>query len=194
MTIRPIIFSQDMVRALLDGRKTQTRRLATSPLRKCEPGDLLWVREHWRTESDYYNDLSPSELSGEENILYEADSDWSFNRSTGRPRRGMHMPRWASRLTLRVTRVKIEPLISISELSSEAEGVYPAATYGGKTESWLPTESMRERFYPSARSAFIALWNSLHHEQGERWEDGPAVVALTFEVIHGNVDQIARAA
>lgn len=83
----PIIFSAPMVRALLEGRKTQTRRLASSPLAKVQPGDRLWVRESFHPEGTYMAD-------------HPGDA-----RSMGwKP--SIHMPRSASRLTLHVTDVR----------------------------------------------------------------------------------------
>lgn len=184
MTIRPIIFSAEMVRALLEGRKTQTRRLATSYLRKCEAGDLLYVREHWRV-GKHWDDTPPRAIHpviiehGE--IVYIADA--TANELRGKHRQGMHMPRWASRLTLRVTDVRTEGVSSISEHDAEAEGARAAFT-----TPWGDVVGQ-----PRYQYGFCELWNSLHDKPGERWSDNPQIVALTFEVIRGNVDEIARA-
>jgi|GEM_PF-2151012 len=91
---------------------------------KFEVGTKLWVREAWRTESDYYNDLSPSEMSGEETILYEADGDWSANKTVGRYRHARFMPRWASRIDLEITEIRVERLQDISEADAIAEGCF----------------------------------------------------------------------
>lgn len=216
MTIRPIIFSAEMVRALLEGRKTQTRRLATSPLRKCEPGDLLYVREHWRV-GKHWDDTPPRAIDptimkhGE--ITYIADA--TANELRGKHRQGMHMPRWASRLTLRVTEVRTEPLININEHDSQAEGCkaipFPGPWWQGyrnldgrlvhqEAVGKAPPDWMIEpkpmgdmsHLDRSAKEQFGILWASLHTKPGERWEDNPQIVALTFEVIHSNVDEIAR--
>jgi len=104
---RPIIFSGPMVQALLAGRKTMTRRLATSPLRKCQPGDRLWVRESFSS-----SDPGP---------VYRADhgdeaTGWGWTPS-------IHMPRKHSRLTLIVNAVKFERLQDINGLDALAEGI-----------------------------------------------------------------------
>jgi hypothetical protein len=136
MADRPILFSGPMVRALLDGSKTQTRRAfkgveevrpgyfhvfggggdifcdgdaevkhwAPSYLR-IAPGDRLYVREHWFTWG-IFDDLAPSQLTGKEGVSYIADSN--EGPRPGKFRQGMHMPRWASRLTLTVTDVRVE--------------------------------------------------------------------------------------
>ena len=175
MTIRPIIFSAEMVRALLEGRKTQTRRLATSYLRKCEAGDLLYVREHWRV-GKHWDDTPPRAIDpiimehGE--IVYIADA--TANELRGKHRQGMHMPRWASRLALRVTDVRLQGVKDIDGIDALAEGITPVS---GRAP-WR---------------VFRTLGDSLHDKPGERFFDNPQIVALTFEVIHGNVDEIARA-
>ena len=180
-----------MVVALLAGRKTQTRRLATSPLRRCAPGDRLYVREAWRTGLAY-EDLAPSAMGGEEPVLFESDGTtkrWSAGSSEpGRLRPSMHMPRWASRLTLIVEEVRVEPLKAISREDAIAEGMIhkPGVI---EPDWWMLPEPHHQGSFLSPVAAYRWLWNDLHTKLGERWEDNPAVVALTFRVMHGNVDQ-----
>ena len=129
MTDRPILFSAPMVRALLAGRKTQTRRIASfivpageqyhvrnahggwfgpaSRVPEVAPnyapyavGDRLWVKETWLS-TPAYDDLKPSELGGEEPLLYVADSatfNWreADGHRRGKTRVSIFMPRWAS--------------------------------------------------------------------------------------------------
>lgn len=143
MTDRPTIFAAPMVIAMIEGRKFQTRRLATSPLRKCQVGDRLWVRENWRVSPEACEGWHPEEMRGW--IDYQAggslelvapsfdavvraaflkgeEQDWDFLPSRYRP--CIHMPRWASRLTLIVTDVRVEPLQAISEEDAAAEGAH----------------------------------------------------------------------
>lgn len=75
----------------------------------------------------------------------------------------VHMPRWASRLTLLVTHSRIESLQAISDADARAEGV---------GDSW--------RFWLSPRARFSRAWNQTRGTPGERWEDDPSVIALTF--------------
>lgn len=221
MTDRPIIFSAPMVRALLAGRKTQTRRLATSPLRRVEVGDRLYVRESIR--------VWPEPASDDCEITYLADDRrWQTGpcshgmpdealapyfkmldnaRAAGKAavRPSIHMPRWASRLTLIVEAVRVEPLQAISEDDAIAEGVergeHPIT---GEIDGWQdysihhagPHKGKRHPHaivpWKSAALSFQSLWETLHGMEG--WQDNPDVVALTFRVVRDNVDQIERLA
>lgn len=182
-----------MVLALLAGRKTQTRRLGSSPLNRCEVGDRLYVREHWKTPAAY-DDLAPSALGGEEAIMLLADGSinnlWSGDRTTlfGKHRQGMHMPRWASRLTLIVEGMKVEPLQAIREADAIAEGLI----YRPHLEAWAAVNDPSWPTFTDPRRSYRGLWDHLHTKPGERWNDNPEVVALTFRVVRGNIDQVAN--
>jgi hypothetical protein len=193
VTDRPIIFSGPMVRALLDGRKTQTRRLATSPLTKCLTGDTLWVRETCRAvEQDDGRDLveflAGGELAPINNSRESADRWMELAHYGNKGRRfvqrdeggvagpwvpSIHMPRWCSRLMLHVDAKRVEPLQNISEADAIAEGIYE--TGGGRWNS--------SRGGPSAYSpptAYRALWKKLHG--ADSWDANPDVLVLTFAV------------
>ncbi|WP_422057368.1 hypothetical protein [Sphingomonas sp.] len=179
MTDRPIIFSAPMVRALLAGRKTQTRRLATSPLARCAVGDRLWVKETFAKAPPH-------------GVRYAATDAISDLR---RQHPSIHMPRWASRVTLIVEAVRTEPLQAISEDDAWAEGVCQAVEDAGRTafgESC--SDEMRRMIVTSiigsGATAYRWLWESLHDKEGQRWEDNPEVLVLTFSVRHGNIDRI----
>ena len=204
MADRPIIFSGPMVRALLDGRKTQTRRLATSPLRRCVVGDRLYVRET----------AAAVELDdGQDGIRFAADGvfqpiansaaaaeAWGIMHCYARPADddlrpqgkqvpSIHMPRWASRLTLIVEAVRVEPLPSISREDAIAEGLIhkPGVI---EPDWWMLPEPHHQGSFLSPVAAYRWLWNDLHTGTGERWEDNPLVLALTFRVERGNIDQV----
>ena len=175
MTERPILFSGPMVRALLEGRKTQTRRVmkpqpkgmarldtggswplaSGSEFMRCPygvPGDRLWVRESWRKAD-----------SMTESVFYRADEEW--NAGAGwKP--SIHMPRWASRLTLEVTGVKVERVQEISERDAVAEGMPPS----------VPDQA-------TAVEIFEELWDSINEARGYGWSVNPWVWALTFRVL-----------
>jgi len=235
MVDRPIPFSAPMVRALLAGRKTQTRRLIkfagienvmdfvkvatnkegrpvyemknaqgqflTRPAGKhlldyhyVTPygvGDRLWVKETWRTESRAYDDLAPSEMGGEETILYDADADWKLNRSVGKSRVSIHMTRWASRITLMVTDVRVERVQDISEDDAVAEGADISAGHRSQITDG-PMVKVGPGTYMSPIAWYHRLWNDINGPGS--WEANPWIVACTFSVQHGNIDQIWRAA
>ncbi len=178
-----------------------------------EIDSLLWLRETWRTEVACYDDLSPSDLSGEETILYGADANWSLNHTVGRGRSPIHMPRWASRLTLRITDIRVERVQEISEDDAKAEGVTytdfgtyipngSASLDGGKTfHPFKPRQypgfhvgdvTGPDQCHPSAHGAFAGLWQSINGE--ESWTSNPWIWVLSFEVIKANVDEIRKKA
>lgn len=174
---RPIIFSAPMVRALLDGRKTMTRRKAwkkegergfvqwgegPSPWQRVQPGDRLWVREACMSDPDRFT-------------IYRADWERYNVCDTMRWRPSIHMPRWASRLTLTVTAVRVERLQEISCADAIAEGIAPAAN-----SQTIDCDT------PDPRDEFHALWDRLHGEGA--WDANPEVVAITFAVRKGNID------
>lgn len=174
---RPIIFSGPMVRAILDGRKTMTRRLANSPLRMCQPGDGLWVREAWKTSHTLDKD-SPAKIGAKSleagyarpwmPIYYVAtETAVNWDRHTaGRLRPGMHMPRWASRITLRVTGIKVERLQDISKDDVIAEGI--------EWRNGFPITDCVAGWH----EPFAALWNKLHGTGA--WEANPEVAVISF--------------
>lgn len=172
MTDRPIIFSGPMVLALLDGRKTQTLRLVTSPLAKAQPGDRLWVREAFRLRADQ-DHKPPSQDWWKSTASYAADgaAPTGCGGGPGKLRPSIHMPRWVSRLTLVVIAVRLERLKDIKRADVIAEG-----------DSNCVDDPL---FFP-------AIWDTLH-KPGARWEDNPRVVVLTFTVHQQNIDRLGDA-
>lgn len=207
MTDRPILFSGSMIRAILrevsapGTGKTQTRRVLKPRPRRTiffdaktagleqfrEPayraGDRLWVREAWRTlhTSDC---LAPRHLAEDPSkVTFEADSHrrnplWAF----GKLRPGMFMPRWASRLTLHVTDLRVQRLQEISEADARDEGV--ECDSDGWRDYMMPTTQC----CGSARNSFATLWDSLNAERAP-WSSNPWVVAVTFRPVLGNIDR-----
>ncbi len=196
MTDRPIIFSAPMVRALLAGRKTQTRRLASSPLARCAAGDRLWVREawacHWATDDQKPRDIDPALWSVRylaDDVIRPASCDGStaLLEQCRRGRPSIFMPRWASRVTLVVEAVRVEQLQAIGEKDAEAEGCVKLRATGRAVEQ--QGDQHFGTVWPTCRAWYADLWDSLH-PVGQRWDDGPAVTALTFRVVRGNIDQV----
>jgi hypothetical protein len=207
MTDRPIIFSAAMVRALLDGRKTQTRRLATSPLRRCEPGDRLWVREsvgfwsdghdceiHFDNGATYATGPNTGDIPEASLVSYFRFVDKAAkatDRTIGIP--SIHMPRWSSRLTLIVEAVRVEPLQAIKEADCLAEGprVKGYAEFGnamrGRPSSLdgVMVHTDAEHVFATPRCWYRELWDSLHGAGS--WDANPEVVAISFSVVRGNI-------
>jgi hypothetical protein len=183
MADRPIIFSAPMVRALIDGRKTQTRRPASSPLAACAQTDRLWVRENlkydWAAEAWHYRHGGDrlEEVAGR--TLPRPTSDrWPLGVCNS-----IHMPRWASRLTLIVQDTWMEPLRALPGHDAIAEGVERA---DGEWKNYSGGAACL-----SARESYATLWDSLHTAEGERWQDNPHVLVLSFGVVRENIDRIA---
>lgn len=192
MAERPIIFSAPMVRALLEGKKTQTRRIIKPPYGTLEymadgtwkpiftkvfPGDRLWLREAWRQ--------AYAKMPFSEGIVYRADKvracgmdEYSDRHKWGSP---IHMPRKFSRLTLTVTDVRVQRLQDISEEDAKAEGC--AGRLG-------PNPDFPDEWDPSPQEEFQALWQSIHGPGS--WEATPWVAAITFTVEQRNIDEGAR--
>jgi hypothetical protein len=208
-----------MVRALLDGRKTQTRRIFKGAEKNenglwhvfgsgggvigvaeedvgneavgylpIQVGDRLWVREAWRTLQKW-DDLKPSHLADDASkITYEADPEnrnkvWAF----GKLRPSMFMPRFASRLTLTVTEVRVERLQDISEEDARAEGC--PVTWDGKPYDPPPPEVDSWQGY--GRYSFCLLWSKINGPGS--WDANPWVAAYTFTVERRNIDEVAHA-
>jgi hypothetical protein len=221
MKEHPILFSSAMVKAILAGTKTQTRRVikrlpcqcydvaafdpqemsARTPeghqttghsgrwwCRACTsdqdavncplgaPGDRLWCKENFK----YVEDLHPEKCCTI--IEYQADGSrcnagWAddagntlkqVERDRKRWRPSIFMPRWASRITLEVTGVRVERLQDISEEDAKAEGV---------SSEWLKTAAGREGLVP----VFMQLWRSINGPKS--WESNPFVWAISFRRI-----------
>ncbi|SCM71614.1 conserved hypothetical protein [uncultured Pleomorphomonas sp.] len=214
MVDRPILFSAPMVRAIIAGRKTQTRRVMPprplisvshgravtqhadgvyrAPPTKFAVGDRLWVRETVRAE----------ELEdGTDGVRYLADgafrpienSDWAADRwgdlFAYRGKRGatvppIHMPRWVSRLTLLVTDVRVERLRDISEDDAIAEGVAPRPNGG----FCVPGVDHPNRDFPYlARPTAREMYAALWDviNGSGAWAANPWVAAYTFDEISG---------
>ena len=210
MTDRPILFSSPMIRALLDGRKTQTRRVLK--LNGARPafcggrGDLddptCWGWEDtnhgdWITlEKDPgqrmgWRDWVGALRAGDR--LWVREAHWFTEEgdcvpvagneeasADERKRAPMHMPRWSSRLTLTVTDVRVQRLQDISEADSLAEGV-------GTLTCSVP--AMGKSI--TARDDFRDLWDSLNEPRGSGWDNNPWIVAYTFTVERKNIDEKA---
>lgn len=156
----PIIFTASEIALILTGRKTQVRRLATSPLSHCQCGDTLWVRESHSRQSDHVimRDGWRQYHDGRGQAGGAAALDNSFARRQWR--QAVHLPRTASRVTLIVKALRIEPLQSITRGDVHSEGLRAWPIF------W--------------QSSFKSHWDSARSTLGEVWADNPIVVAVTF--------------
>lgn len=232
MKERPILFNDEMVRAILEGRKTQTRRIVkhkypqlwgggyyatgkvlidlenqpgafmefrhetqdeagyqgspASALVPCphgQPGDRLWAREAhafvpqtaYRCSTGIYQQINPAD--DYEACVYREN----FDRSRSFPwRPSIHMPRWASRITLEITDVRVERLQGINEADAKAEGV---ECLGPNENVWTLSNGdkrhWRERGYTSdAQCLFADLWVSINGPGS--WQANPWVWVIDF--------------
>lgn len=220
MTDRPILFSAPMVRALLAGTKTQTRRVLDLPCdeppaivsggavtaydenempyrwpRTAAVGDRLYVREAWHAARSL-DSTPPRDIPRDADIEHAATArGYAEIGLKGKVRPGMHMPRWASRLTLIVTEVRVQRLQDISREDAIAEGLIqmPSAT-SLAVEMGCDWGFEGDSRYGSPVSAYAALWDSLNAQRGYGWSANPWIVAYSFTVQRGNIDQIGRAA
>jgi len=211
---KPILFSAPMVNAILEGRKTQTRRVMTVQppdwynghvdiaskdafavwLGETESqdeshggelkfpygniGDSLWVRENFRFGTGYDN-VKPSSVPKETyvKVWYEADGNAPHGFGFQRP--SIFLPRYFSRLTLRITDIKVERLQDISAEDAVAEG-----SYLGKCSCFpkprTPIESMMKQTWCHVHgNEFSDLWKNINGE--ESWKSNPFVWVISFE-------------
>lgn len=228
MKERGILFSAPMVRALLDGSKTQTRRLVkpqprrglmgdgsfcpnhsdqisgeyhvwesgkrgTIPLTDgcayrwqelCPygvPGDRLWVRETWRPEERSVDAVAGIRFRANEAFItiantQDAATAWvvaANNRHDGKWRPAIHMPRWASRITLEVTDVRVQRVQEISDSDALAEG---ALSYDPNA-ALMRADELKEG---DARYLFRTLWDRINGKTAP-WDSNPWVWAITFK-------------
>lgn len=177
---KPILFSGPMVRAILAGRKSVTRRIAPvllpadkNYIREAEdtadwcakraaqcpfgqPGDRLWVRETCAIETDL--------ATGDQRVAYRADGDLPFGWTSP-----IHMPRWASRLTLEILSVRVERLQAITEADAVAEGV--AVEQAGIERSFGEAIALAQ---------FRILWDQINGKRAP-WASNPWVWRVEFK-------------
>ena len=160
----PILFSPPMVRALLAGRKTVTRRLSKRWL-KVKAGDVLWVREAFQPifaegfehGGEKYPDWKTGEGYAIRYVATEGRTDWidGEDNITDRCKPGIHMPRWASRITLEITGVRVERVRSISEEDAIAEGVEPELDWTATMKYAVLWDKINGKKYPWASNPFV---------------------------------------
>ncbi|QST57570.1 hypothetical protein [Escherichia albertii] len=183
---RGMIFNDEMVRAILGGNKTQTRRIVEEKFygravaaellaKHCpygQPGDRIWVRETYRVHGKATDVVT---------LVYRASVRNSWTEQTHRVpvevcnkpvsekwTPSIHMPRWASRILLEITDVRVERLHDMSEADAKAEGASPA------TYKITPPEAVY-------RVGFGDIWRSIYGQ--ENWLSNPWVWVIEFKRI-----------
>ncbi len=173
----PILMSDDMVRALLAGDKSETRRIWSDRYANLAPGTMLWVKESWRCRRyangeamiEWRSDNRSRPIALPQNHMLSLSPDPHRNAPW---KSVMFMPKAFSRITLRVTGTVRSRLQAIDGTDCLQEG--------------MRGNDLINRFH--------ALWDKLHDKTGERWADDPAVAIIRFDVVQDNVDQLRRVA
>jgi hypothetical protein len=236
----PMIFNQEMVKALIEGRKVATRRpvaewqlpvatkddtvefedlrymsvasnhrrwgfgvFGSTPekamqnyndeFKSCSPykaGDLIWVRETFEVEENTYHDLH-----GQYCIVYRADKGVNLVNPTvdnndylanSVLKKGftpsIHMPKHASRLTLKVTNVRVEQIQNLSDDEAVKEGM-PSIN---EAQDMALKSGMN--WYQNPSIWFKGLWDRLYGN----WNKNPWVWVIEFEVIHKNINEVTK--
>ncbi len=156
-------------------------------------GDRLWVKETWRTSYalDYFRDdlgrcPRPTDMDPATTAIeYLADGERELG---GKTRVSIHMPRWASRLTLLVDDVRVERLQDISEADAIAEGASCYICETGKIDGTSENECGCFHNRSVAVPSYQALWNAINGPGA--WDANPWVVAVTFRVVRENIDRL----
>ena len=230
MKITPMLFNDEMVRAIVDGRKTQTRRIVKPrrgwpidfiggvgswddpscwgfesesgefwtlqadegehqiPCPYGKPGDLIYVRETFGEWPAADSDRR------EDSMIYRAtDDDWECRMFNWKA--SIHMPRWASRLTLKIKSVRIERLQDISEEDAKAEGVSPncvlkdhseCGDHHGEYIRYANPMDWDDAPAYSATESFQTLWDAINGL--DSWDANSWVWRVEYEPIMQNVD------
>ena len=177
MKERPIIFSDDMVRAILDGRKTQTRRIIDHHLRPkndkqvvfvdmCPYGqvsDLLWVRE------------PHCHKCGDDTFCFPADGYIDCMDCELKP--AFFLPRRASRITLEITDIRVERLRDITNEEAEKEGFLPPLL------PELCCVGVPNSFVAGAATSFAIYWDKLNKDKGLGFSTNPWVWVIEFKKV-----------
>lgn len=192
MNQRPIVFSSEMIRAILDGRKTQTRRLMRNqpPTEFKFVGKETGVHYRWRGYSDFYESEAnftvkcPYGQPGDE--LWVRETLWRNGGyvATDKPLiahngkiSAIFMPRLDSRITLKITEIRAERVQWITEDDAKAEGAI--------LEGW----KIDGRMLATRIQYFKELWDSINAKRDYPWDSNPWVWVVAFEVMNQNSEK-----
>lgn len=204
-TYKPILFSTEMVKAILDGRKTQTRRIIKNQMlcdtlnyalenlkeiqgnsnflnqAKYQIGNILWVRESFQY-SDEFDEPIWYKQKAIEDYTQEA-----FEMMKWKP--SIHMPKEAARIFLEVTNVRVERLADISEEDAIAEGIeFFNHGYGGSPVGIWYKNYLSGGFHFQPNSSFKSLWQKINGI--DSWYSNPWVWVYEFKQVEKPKDFI----
>lgn len=199
MIEHPILFNTEMVNAILEGRKTMTRRVIksqpsdvgavkihreqmrenefyfssntgkigifTPQFVKCPYGPIgskLWVKETWAA-SRLFDLMPPRDIPQNADLFFKADGIGNWN-NCARVRPSIFMPRWASRVALEITNIRVEQVQDITDSDAIQEGV-------DRTNTSIPGYAVQR---------FKALWDSINKKRGYGWDKNPWVWGVEF--------------
>jgi hypothetical protein len=179
----PIIFCSEMVRTILEGRKTQARRIGDR-YKNWQVGDKLWVKETFN-----YANIGLVWGGHAHGVEYKVDGKALFNSKAkkycnkisnmdfkcqhARWRYSRFMPKWAARIWLEVTGIREERLQDISQEDAKAEGC---------NEWHSEVEQIEKHNHPgNYRNSFHSLWDSINAKRGFGWDINPLIKVIKFK-------------
>jgi len=202
MKEKPILFNTEMVKSIIAGNKTQTRRIAKGHFLNSEYEPTLWSYMDLKRGCScsggskmIINRFCPYEIgqtlwvretftiqeypSGSYSYIYKAD-ELSGIQKTGmmlKWKSSIYMPRKAARIFLKITNIRIERIQDISEEDAKAEGTEQFKDFGEVL--------IDEPIIYDYRNSFIIVWDSINKKRGYRWDLNPYVWVYDFEIIKG---------
>ena len=204
--MKQILFNTKMVRAIIDGRKSQTRRpidwdisnnmdgdvasgysvqtddglINALKLYRYQKGDILYVRETWRVHKNF-DGISPKmvmvAMGGDTWGCIDYETNPREENFWGGWRPSIHMPKEAARLFLKVTGIRVERVQDITEENAIAEGCKMAGDFPAERKI---DDGIYEG-WDAAREWFADSWQNLYESKGYGWDDNPWVWTIEFE-------------